>query len=70
MIKHDIKILDDLYLRTETLPDVLHLRAAEPGYKFTDADKKLVIDTYSKLDDILKEVAALLILNSLDAKGT
>ncbi len=55
---NDIKILDNLMQRTENLPDVLHLRAAEPSYEFTDGDKKLVLETYSKLDDILKEVAA------------
>ena len=58
MTNNDINILDELYQRTDTLPDVLHLRAAEPGYEFTEADKKFVLDTYSKLDDILKEVAA------------
>ncbi len=55
---NDIKVLDNLLLRTETLPDILYLRAAELGYEFTDEDKKLIIETYSKLDDILKEVAA------------
>jgi hypothetical protein len=58
MNKKDIQILDDLMQRTDSLPDILHLRAAEPGYQFTDDDKKLLLDTYSKLDDILKEVAA------------
>lgn len=56
--KNDIKVLDNLLLRTENLSDILHLRAAELGYEFTDDDKKLVLNTYSKLDDILKEVAA------------
>lgn len=55
---NDIKVLDNLLHSTETLPDILHLRAAEPGYEFTDEDKKLILETYSKLDDILKEVAA------------
>jgi hypothetical protein len=58
MKKRDIKILDDLMLRTENLPEILHLRAAPPGYQFTDDDKALILDTYLKLDDILKEVAA------------
>jgi len=58
MNKKDIQILDNLMFRTESLPDILHLRAAEYGYQFTDNDKELLLDTYSKLDDILKEVAA------------
>jgi len=58
MTKKDIKILDDLLFRTENLPDILHLRAAEIGYHFTDQDKELLLDIYSKLDDILKAVAA------------
>lgn len=45
-------------LRTENLPEILYLRAAPPRYQFTDEDKALILDTYSKLDDILKEVAA------------
>jgi len=58
MNKKDVQILDDLMLRTENLPDILHLRAAEAGYQFSEDDKKLLLDTYLKLDDILKEVAA------------
>lgn len=54
----DIKILNNLLERTENLPEILHLRAAEPEYKLTGQDKELLLDTYSKLDDILKEVAA------------
>jgi hypothetical protein len=54
----DIQVLDDLKKRTEGLPYILHLRAHEVGYQFTDDDKALVLDTYSKLDDILKELAA------------
>lgn len=56
--QNDIKVLDELLQRTEALPDVLHLRAAEPAYVFTDPDKEFMIDVYSRLDDILKEVAA------------
>ncbi|MBB5645982.1 hypothetical protein [Pedobacter cryoconitis] len=58
MINRDIKILDSLQQRTEDLPEILHLRAADVGYQLTDEDKSLLFDTYSKLDDILKEVAA------------
>ncbi|WP_374950057.1 hypothetical protein [Mucilaginibacter sp.] len=58
MTVKDLKILDDLQQRTANLPDILHLRAAEFGYQLTDEDKALLLDTYSKLDDILKEVAA------------
>jgi len=58
MKNRDIQILDNLMLRTENLPEILHLRAAPTGYQFTREDKALVLDTYSKLDDILKEVAA------------
>ncbi|MET4139688.1 hypothetical protein [Pedobacter sp. UYP1] len=54
----DIRILDKLLFDTENLPNILHLRAAEVGYKFNDEDKALLLDTYSKLDDILKEIAA------------
>jgi hypothetical protein len=55
---NDIKVLDNLMFRTESLPDILHLRAAEWGYELTEADRVLLMDTYTKLDDILKEVAA------------
>lgn len=58
MTKKEIKILDELDKRTDNLPDILHLRAAEIGYQLTEEDKALLLDTYSKLDDILKEVAA------------
>lgn len=58
MTKKDLTILNDLLYRTENLPEILHLRAAEIGYKLTDEDKALLLDTYQKLDDILKEVAA------------
>ncbi len=58
MTAKDLKILDDLQQRTDNVPDILHLRAAEFGYQLTDEDKALLLDTYSKLDDILKEVAA------------
>ncbi|WP_459186728.1 hypothetical protein ACGE0T_11155 [Parabacteroides sp. APC149_11_2_Y6] len=58
MTSKDLTILDDLLDRTENLPDILYLRAAEIGYKLTENDKALLLDTYQKLDDILKEVAA------------
>lgn len=58
MTTKDLAILDDLYTRTNNLPDILHLRAADYDYTLTDDDKNLLSDTYQKLDDILKEVAA------------
>lgn len=54
----DLGIIDNLLTRTNNLPDILHLRAADLGYKFTVEDKRLLLDTYEKLDDILKETAA------------
>lgn len=44
--------------RTKNLPDIIHLRAAPIGYELTEEDKKMLLDTYKKLDDILNEVAA------------
>jgi hypothetical protein len=58
MTTKDLNILDDLLTRTNDLPDILHLRAAKSEYEFSDDDKKLLTDTYERLDDILKEVAA------------
>lgn len=58
MTYKDLKILNELLERTENLPDILHLRAAEAGYIRTEEDKKLLLDTYLELDNILKEVAA------------
>ena len=58
MTTRDLDILDKLLTRTNDLPDILHLRAADYDYKLTGDDKKLLLDTYQKLDDILKEVAA------------
>lgn len=58
MTIRDLQIIKKLLTRTENLPDILHLRAAPIGYEFTEDDKKLIIDTYQELDDILKEVAA------------
>lgn len=58
MTQKDLNILDNLLIRTDDLPNILHLRAPEIGYQITDDDKKLLLDTYEKLDDILKEVAA------------
>jgi hypothetical protein len=54
----DLKVLDNLLTRTDELPEILHLRAAPAGYQQTTEDKALLLDTYSKLDDILKELAA------------
>jgi hypothetical protein len=49
MNKKDVQILDDLRLRTENLPDILHLRAAEANHQFSEDDKKLLFDTYLNL---------------------
>ena len=54
----NLNTLDRLLDRTNNLPEILHLRAAPIGYEKTDEDKKMLLDTYEKLDDILKEVAA------------
>jgi hypothetical protein len=58
MTQKDLNIINDFLDRLKNLPDILHLRASEIGYKLTEDDKKLLLDTYGKLDDILKEVAA------------
>lgn len=58
MTTKDIEILHKLTSRVDNLPEILHLRAAEPGYVLTEADKRLLLETYQDLDDILKEVAA------------
>lgn len=58
MTKRDLDIISKLLKRTNDLPDILHLRAAPIGYELTGTDKELLLDTYQKLDDILKEVAA------------
>ncbi|PKO99323.1 MAG: hypothetical protein CVU03_02240 [Bacteroidetes bacterium HGW-Bacteroidetes-2] len=58
MTTRDLKIIDDLITRTNNLPEILHLRAADDGYMLSETDKILLLDTYEKLDDILKEVAA------------
>ena len=58
MTTRDLNIINDLLTRTNSLPDILHLRAADLGYELTVEDKKLLLDTYEKLDDILKETAA------------
>ncbi|SNR61104.1 hypothetical protein SAMN06265371_106239 [Lutibacter agarilyticus] len=58
MTKKDLNIIDNLLDRLNNLPKILHLRASEIGYKLTEEDKELLKDTYQKLDDILKEVAA------------
>ena len=58
MTTKDLLILNTLLERTNKLPDILHLRAAPLDYKLTKKDKELLLDTYQKLDDILKEVVA------------
>jgi hypothetical protein len=58
MTTKDLNIIDHLLTRTNNLPDILHLRAADIEYELTEQDKKLLLDTYEKLDDILKETAA------------
>lgn len=58
MTEKDLNIVNSLMKRTENLPEILHLRAASIGYELTENDKGLLLDTYQKLDDILKEVAA------------
>ena len=58
MTTRDLNTIDDLLVRTNNLPEILHLRAVEIEYELTEDDKRLLLDTYEKLDDILKEVAA------------
>ena len=58
MNTRDLNTLDKLLERTNNLPEILHLRAVPFEYEKTEEDKKLLFDTYEKLDDILKEVAA------------
>lgn len=58
MTQLDLEIINNLLKRTENLPEILHLRAADPGYEFTEGDKALLLETYQELDDILKEAAA------------
>ncbi|RKS95594.1 hypothetical protein BC952_1287 [Flavobacterium limicola] len=58
MTQRDLNIISELLKRTNDLPDILHLRAAPIGYELTRTDEELLLDTYQKLDDILKEVAA------------
>lgn len=58
MTEKDLNIVNSLMKRTENLPEILHLRAAPISYELTENDKELLLDTYQKLDDILKEVAA------------
>jgi hypothetical protein len=58
MTEKDLNILKSLLKRTENLPEILHLRAAPLEYELTQSDKDLLLETYQKLDDILKEVAA------------
>jgi len=58
MRQKDLEIINTLLERTENLPDILHIRAAEIGYQETEDDKRLLLEAYQELDDILKEVAA------------
>lgn len=53
----DLNRIESLITRTNNLPDILHLRASEIGYVFTEDDKELLKKTYIELDDILKESA-------------
>ena len=57
MTNKDLKIIDDLLKRTDNLPVIVNLRAT-PIIKLTEKEKELLLDTYEKLDDILKEVVA------------
>lgn len=57
MTQKDLNRIESLLTRTNNLPDILHLRASEIGYEFTNEDKELLKKTYIELDDILKEVA-------------
>jgi hypothetical protein len=56
----DLNRIESLMNRTNNLPDILHLRASEIGYKFTENDKELLLKTYKDLDDILNEVLAII----------
>lgn len=59
MIHRDLDIINNLLNRTDNLHEIFHLRTAEIGYEFTEEeDKATFLDTYEKLDDILKEIAA------------
>jgi hypothetical protein len=58
MTEKDLNIINSLFERTNNLPNILHLRAAPLDYKLTEKDKEIILDTYQKLDDILKEIAA------------
>ena len=58
MTERDLLVIKRLLERTENLPEIVHLRAAPIGYELTIADRELLLDTYQKLDDILKEVLA------------
>jgi hypothetical protein len=57
MTPKDLNRIESLLTRTNNLPDILHLRASEIGYVFTEYDKELLKKTYIDLDNILKEVA-------------
>lgn len=39
MTRQDLELIEDLLKRTDNLPEILHLRAAEIGYEFTEEDK-------------------------------
>ena len=58
MTKNDLHIIDSLLERTDSLPDILHLRAPSLDYELTSEDEELLLTTYQRLDDILKEVVA------------
>lgn len=56
--KKDLKIINNLLIRLESLPDIQHMRAADSGYELTEYDKNILLNTFRELDDILKEAAA------------
>lgn len=58
MTQKDLNILNSLLERIDSLPDILHLRAAPIEYELTEQDNDLLLDTYGKLHDILNEVVA------------
>lgn len=68
MLKKDLIIVKSLLDRTENLPNILHLRAPLLNYQLTSEDKKVLLDTYEKLDNILKELAAFINVKFPDRK--
>ncbi|TRX21850.1 hypothetical protein FNW25_15530 [Flavobacterium franklandianum] len=68
MTQKDLNRIESLLTRTKNLPDILHLRASELGYKLTESDKELLLKTYIDLDDILNEVLAIINIKFPDRK--